>query len=100
MKRKSRKTRVPSLKKKVSVEVHPWRECPAGKHWVRTFPRKVEVSPKRPDGITMVEGHCRSNPSHKDQLYPDEMKKIVREHFNELTGPPVDDDLDFPNGNA
>lgn len=87
-------------KRKRSAEVHPWRACPPGKHWVRTFSRIVELSTKNPDGVTTVEGHCRTNPSHKDQMYPDEVHQIVLKFFGGLFGPPAKDDLDFINGNA
>ncbi len=82
-------------KNKSPAEVHPWRSCPAGMHWVKTHPRQVTPSVKNPDGITMVDAHCRTNRSHKDQLYPDEMRKIVEEFFGDLSGPPMENKLGF-----
>ena len=78
---------------------HPWRMCPAGEHWVVTHPRHVTPSKKNPKGVTIVEGHCRDNPSRKDQIYPEEIQKIALKHFNKLKYLPVSDNLDRKKGN-
>lgn len=83
----------------MSNKIHPWRICPGGEHWVRTHDRLVPVSKKNPSGITEVEGHCRKNRSKKDQILPEEIEKIAREVFSNLTGPPNADSLGFENGN-
>jgi hypothetical protein len=81
------------LQKKGLVETvpkkrsHPWRLCPAGQHWVKTHDRKVSVSSKNPNGFTEVEGHCRINPSGKDQIYPIEIDRIAKENFSKLKDP-------------
>lgn len=64
--------------------------CPAGKHWVSSYPRHVSHSKKNPDGITIVDGHCRSNPSKKDQIYPDEVHKIAQKYFGRLRKMPAE----------
>lgn len=78
-----------SPKKVKKQKSHPWRICPAGEHWVVTHPRKV------PKGLTQVSGYCRTNPSGKDQVYSEELKKIVLEHFNEIKLRATPDNLDF-----
>jgi hypothetical protein len=77
--------------------IHRWRRCPYGKHWVRDYPKNVEPSDKHPDGITVVHSHCAWNPSHKDELYPEEIKEIS-EHFSKLENGPNPDSLGFKNG--
>ena len=54
-------------------EVHPWRACPYGQHWVVKHPRY-------PVGrqIQDVDGHCRKNPSGKDRLQGDEIDFISK----------------------
>jgi hypothetical protein len=78
----------PKPEKKPS-EAHPWRICPAGRHWVRDYERTVFPSEKNPDGMTSVRGYCRDNRSHKDQFYPDEMTEIASVHFSTLKGGPT-----------
>lgn len=56
---------------------HGWRMCPAGKYWVSSHPRQVPPSRLHPDGITGVRGHCRTNPSHKDSIYPEEIREML-----------------------
>ena len=51
---------------------HPWRPCPLGQHWVREHPRTVSVSKKHSDGRTIVDGHCRNNPSGHEIFKPEE----------------------------
>ncbi len=75
-------------------EVHPWRVCPAGEHWVRIHPRDV---PK--GGTTTVTGHCRTNPSRKDQIYALELTKIAEKYFNDVSSLPAADDLGYRRGN-
>ncbi len=70
--------------------MHPWRPCPLGEHWRRPHPRK---------GTKGVRGHCVKNPSHKDQIYSDELSYIADKFFNKLTGPPSSKTLTYPQGN-
>jgi hypothetical protein len=64
---------------------HAWRLCPAGQYWVRTHPMQVPPSRAHPEGfITTRHEHCRHNPSGKDQLYPDEILEIAKEHFSKV----------------
>lgn len=108
MAKKRRKKRAEATKKgktstptpKVPTEYHPWRLCPAGQHWVQEHPLTVPVSDKNPDGETTRRGHCHGNPSHRDQLYRDEMNEIAETYFPGLEGGPSNDDLDYDNGNA
>ncbi len=81
-------------------KVHRWRLCPLGEHWRRTHPLHVKPSIKNPDGITTRHGHCVKNPTRKDQLYKDEIDEIAEAHFRKLTGAPVNDNLDYDNGNS
>ncbi len=64
----------PRAKKKATLK-HPWRLCPLGQYWVRPHDRI---------GTRGVAGHCRSNPSGKDQIYFDELQEIARIHFGRL----------------
>lgn len=82
-------------KKKSSKKVHQWRVCPAGEHWVNTHPRIKPVNP----GKTRVSGHCRLNPSKKDQFYPEEMALLAEKYFKKIKNKPKDDPLDRKNGN-
>lgn len=54
-------------------QLHPWRVCPYGQHWVVRHPR-------HPAGrqIQDVDGHCRKNPSGKDMLKGDEIDFISK----------------------
>src|ERR1700722_5662696 len=70
-----------------SRPIHPWRRCPYGQHWVKDYPKNVEPSKQHPDGITIVHAHCAWNPSHKDELYPEEIKEITG-HFKNLENGP------------
>ena len=56
---------------------HPWRLCPLGQYWVRPHDRI---------GTRGVVGHCRTNPSKKDQIYFDELQEIARLYFKSLKG--------------
>lgn len=98
-KKKSKKKIVKTKPKSEQKIKHPWRHCPPGRHWVRTFDRDVKVSKKNPDGTTSVEEHCRDNPSHKDHIYTEELDKISQEYFPKLTGAPNPKNLGYKNGN-
>lgn len=78
---------------------HPWRPCPLGQHWVREHPRTVSVSEKNPDGKTIVDGHCRNNPSRHEIFVADEIQKIAAEHFKDIKIRPTSDSFGFPKGN-
>ncbi len=52
-------------------ELHSWRACPYGQHWVIRHPR-YPVGRQLQD----VDGHCRKNPSGKDRLDGDEIEII------------------------
>ena len=71
---------LPQIKKEKIVlwqpdekQLHPWRACPYGQHWVVRHPRY-------PIGrqIQDVDGHCRRNPSGKDILKGDEIDFISK----------------------
>lgn len=92
--------RVPTFRKskiaKASLgrKAHQWRPCPLGKHWVSAHSRTRESS----RGIAYVQnvrGHCRTNRSHLDHLYRDDIREIAEKHFSKLTGPPAKDDFEF-----
>ncbi|MEW6058481.1 MAG: transglycosylase SLT domain-containing protein, partial [Bdellovibrionota bacterium] len=76
------------------AQVHPWRPCPLGKHWVRAHP-KHKVSNRGKPYIQNVGGFCRTNPSHKDHLYADDIHEIADRHFSRLKGPPAASNLGF-----
>lgn len=78
-----------------SPPIHPWRMCPLGHSWVRTHPRKVAASSKNPNGYTMVDGHCRTNPRGKDLMGAEEIEKISLERFRDLLPMPCSSDLGF-----
>jgi hypothetical protein len=51
-----------------------------------------------PEGVTFVRhGHCVTNPSHRDQLYREEMQDIAEEFFPTLSGPHLPRDPEFEN---
>ncbi len=77
----------------LSKPSHPWRMCPAGKHWVREHSRQISK------GATTVGAHCALNPSHKDQLYPDEIREIAQARFKDLAQNISNSDLGFEDGN-
>ncbi len=83
----------------INKKIHPWRMCPLGKYWVTTHPLRVKASKKNPDGITTRHGHCRTNPSRKDQLYPDEIHEMANSHFGRLKKLPTPDKLGSSFGN-
>lgn len=66
-------------------ELHPWRICPYGEHWVVRHPRY-------PIGrqIQDVDGHCRKNRSGKDLIKSDEIEFIAkRTDFQQSTPVPT-----------
>lgn len=84
-----------------SEKLHEWRMCAIGAHWVRKHRRRVKKSLKHPRGITIVNAHCRKNPSKKDQLYPDEILAISKKYFSTLDKKyfPKNDSLNYAQGN-
>jgi hypothetical protein len=84
---------------KTREKLHPWRMCPRGEHWVMAHPLRVKKSKKNPDGITTRRGHCHSNPSNKDQLYPDEIHTMEESHFGRLRKLPTPKNLGSKDGN-
>jgi hypothetical protein len=44
-------------------------------------------------------GNKHGNKSHRDQLYPDEMREIADLYFSKLTGPPNPSNLGYKHGN-
>ena len=78
---------------------HPWRICPMGEHWVKEHPRKVSVSDKNPNGITIVDGHCRKNSSHHEIFVADELHELAEKYFKNLKSMPTPDNLGNPLGN-
>jgi|GEM_PF-346527 len=54
-------------------ELHPWRICPYGEHWVVRHPR-YPLGRQLQD----VDGHCRKNKSGKDLLKSDEIDLISK----------------------
>lgn len=78
---------------------HRWRKCPLGEHWVKEHPRNVPVSEKNPDGITIVDGHCRTNLSRHEIFVVDEIYEISAQHFKSLKNKPKADAMGFPKGN-
>jgi len=78
---------------------HSWRLCPLGEHWVSKYPRTVPVSEKNPEGITIVDGHCRENPSRHEIFVADEIHEISSQHFKNLKNKPKADAMGFPHGN-
>jgi len=79
---------------------HAWRLCPPGQHWRRTHALTVPPSKKNPKGgVTTRHGHCVFNPTHKDQLYPDEIQEIGTRNFSKVKEKPCPSDLGFKGKN-
>lgn len=78
-----------TTKRLQSPPIHPWRPCALGQHWVKTHDRKISK------GITIVDGHCRDNPSKKDLLTADEIIKIGSQSFNNLKHHPNPKNLNY-----
>lgn len=91
-----------ALKKNVKQKKksHPWRICPPGEHWVSDHPLRVPISEKNPTGVTIRDGHCRTNRSRKDQIYPEEVQQIANKRFGRVKKLPTPDKLNRRNGNA
>jgi len=90
-----------SSKKKIAQkkEMHAWRLCPVGEHWVRTHPLTIPPSRKSPIGkLTTRKGHCACNPTGKDQLYPDEIQEMAEKNFSKVKDKPCPIDLGFDAG--
>ena len=90
---------MPKKKSKVKTKIHPWRLCPSGQHWVSAHSLRVESSAKNPDGVTVRRAHCHSNPSGKDQIYPDEIHEIAGARFQKLKKLPSSEKLGSRYGN-
>jgi hypothetical protein len=65
---------------------------------VRTHPRKVPVSPKNPDGITIVDRFPRH--LHGPALRAEDIHSIAATRDKKGLVYPANDDLDFDDGNA
>jgi hypothetical protein len=74
---------------------HPWRQCPAGHSWVRLHARRIRPSKKNPNGITMVDGHCRVNRGKKELIFLDEINRIAEREFRDLKNMPCPSDLGY-----
>lgn len=86
-------------KEQQNGNVHPWRHCPYGEHWVITHPMNVPPSETIPEEhITTRHGHCAKNPSGKDQLYPNEITEIANQYFFNLKDMPCPLSLNFKDG--
>lgn len=82
-----------------TTPVHRWRVCHYGEHQVVTHTRHNPPSKTHPNGsISTVHWHCAKNPSHKDQLYPDEIREIANQHFASVKNKPCSLPLGFKNG--
>jgi hypothetical protein len=99
--KKTRKRQIRRSKKKPESSpsdkpIHPWRVCPYGQHQVVEHPKHNLPSKIHPDGsISTVHWHCASNPSGKDQLYPDEIREIAAQHFSGVKNKPCPLPLKF-----
>lgn len=83
------------------VPVHSWRVCPYGQHQVIEHPKNNPPSKTHPGGsVSTVHWHCAHNPSGKDQLYPDEIRKMSTQHFSDLETMPCPLALGFANGDS
>lgn len=71
------------------------RPCALGSHWVSTHRRRVQPSGKNPNGYTVVDGHCRRNPSHKQMILPEELKYVEEKYFFENLNPPSPQNLGY-----
>lgn len=97
-KNKRLKNKETTAKLKAKKNIHHWRLCPAGEHWVRTHQMKIKPSKKNPSGrVTTRQGHCRLNPTHRDQLYPSEIQEMSSV-FPSLKNKPCPLPLNFSNG--
>lgn len=84
-----RKTTQSKKLKPARTEItHPWRPCPLGQYPVREHERKVSISVKNPDGSATVRFQCRHYRSHKDHLYPLDIKEVANENFHKIKKTP------------
>ena len=67
---------------------HHWRPCPLGKFWVSTHNRR-RVSSRGLASVHSVRGYCRSNQSHQDHLYRDDIEEIAERHFKQFNATPL-----------
>ncbi len=65
--------------------IHPWRQCPYGQSYRIDHDVNSHLRESNPISGHDREGGRAHNPSRKDQLYPEEIKKIAAEHFGGLT---------------
>jgi hypothetical protein len=81
-------------------KIHPWRICPAGQHWVQSHLLHIPPSLNNPAGsLTTRSGHCHSNSSHKDSIYPLEIHEISINFFDSVPEKTSPIDLRFKKGN-
>lgn len=78
------------MAKKVTTQnIHPWRLCAPGRHWVQEHTLHLPPSKKNPGGSTTIRhAHCADNPSKKDQLYPDEIQEMPLQNFSKVKEKP------------
>lgn len=83
-------------------KVHPARICPVGEHWVRPYPKTIE-SARKGSYTTIVDGHCRKNPSRKDILTALEIhdiSKTITQYLKKTNVPmPSTQKMGFDDGN-
>lgn len=70
------------------IKKHPWRPCPLGKYWVSAHDRH-RTSSRGIAYIQSVRGYCRTNPSHKDHLYRNDIQEIAKRHFKQFDKVPL-----------
>lgn len=76
--------------------IHPWRLCASGRHWVREHIMHTPPSKKNPGGSTTIRhAHCANNSSGKDQLYPDEIQEMAQRNFSKVEEKPCPFDSEF-----
>jgi hypothetical protein len=75
------------LKKSLTTNslAHPWRLCPAGQH----YQRSTSVSAYTTSAGKFVRAHkrrgsCAQNPTGHDQMYPEQVLEIAKQHFKNL----------------
>ena len=76
-------------------KVHPWRECPKGKHYREGTFVSAHVRKGKPVRAHTRTWSCPPNPSGKDQMYPEEMEKIAQKHFHTFKDRPLGTLADF-----
>lgn len=76
--------------------LHQWRPCPLGESWVREHPVHHGPSTGHPEGsVSIRRGHCRKNPTQRDQLYREEMEYMAEAYFPDLKGAPTPNNLGY-----